>query len=40
MYIINDHKLDKLSHRSIEYGISIITSKLERDSKTILAQQE
>ena len=38
VYIINDFKLDKLSQRSIEYGISIITAKMERDHNTILAQ--
>lgn len=38
VYIINDFKLDKLSQRSKEYGISIITAKMERDHNTILAQ--
>lgn len=38
VYIINDSKLDKLSQRTIEYGISIISAKLERDHATALAQ--
>lgn len=38
LYIVNDAELDKLTQISIEYGISIISMKLERDSATRFAQ--
>lgn len=40
VYIINDSKLDKLSQRTIEYGISIISAKLERIMLQLLPKQE
>jgi purine catabolism regulator len=38
VYIVNDYKLDKLSQRTIEYGISMISARLEREHNSILAQ--
>ena len=38
LYIVNDAELDKLTQSSIEYGISILSMKLEEDSAARFAQ--
>ena len=38
LYIVNDFEIDKLAQSAIEYGISIISMKLERDRATRFAQ--
>ncbi len=38
IFIVGNNKMDRLSQRTIEYGVSIIAAKLERDNSTRISQ--